>query len=200
MNHELAQCRSCFLIKSERQDILGVLEEIKNSVSRLESEVQGCRAELSQVEKQKRNSKHIFCGQVTKSDLANRSRKNTSLWVSPTHLNVSRTVSNTSSPSISPRPTPRDFALNFSQVGMVGGGFGMVAMGMVVDMVRMRWVCYQKYCQVGLVAVGAVKMKRKILPAGSEDWPKDLIQEKLLEAVTCPNICLQVAIFYFVQN
>ena len=58
----------------------------------------------------------------------------------------------------------------------------------VVGMVRMRWVCYQKYCQVGLVAVGAVKMKRKILPAGSEDWPKDLIQEKLLEAVTCPVI------------
>ena len=78
-------------------------------------------------------------------------------------------------------------------------GYGMVVVGMV-DMVRMRWVCYQKYCQVGLVAVGAVKMKRKILPAGSEDWPKDLIQEKLLEAVTCPNICLQVAIFYFGQN
>ena len=75
----------------------------------------------------------------------------------------------------------------------------MVVVGMV-DMVRMRWVCYYEYYQVGLVAVGAVKMKRKILPAGSEDWPKDLIQEKLLEAVTCPNICLQVAIFYFVQN
>ena len=146
--------------------------------------------------KNKKEIQNIFFVQVTKSDLASRSRKNTSLWVSPTHLNVSRTVSNTSSPSISPRPTPRDFALNFSQVGTVGGGFCMV----VVGMVRMRWVCYQKYCQVGLVAVGAVKMKRKILPAGSEDWPKDLIQEKLLEAVTCPNICLQVAIFYFGQN
>ena len=84
-------------------------------------------------------------------------------------------------------------------MGTVGGGYGMVVVGMV-DMVQMRWVWDYEYCQVGLVAVGAVKMKRKILPAGSEDWPKDLIQEKLLEAVTCPNICLQVAIFYFVQN
>lgn len=64
--------------------------------------------------------KTYFFVQVTKNDLASRSRKNTSLWVSPTHLNVSRTVSNTSSPSISPRPTPRDFALNFSQVGTMG--------------------------------------------------------------------------------
>ena len=70
--------------------------------------------------KNKKEIQNIFFVQVTKSDLANRSRKNTSLWVSPTHLNVSRTVSNTSSPSISPRPTPRDFALNFSQVGTMG--------------------------------------------------------------------------------
>ena len=33
----------------EPQEILGALEEIKSSVSRLESEVQICRAELSQV-------------------------------------------------------------------------------------------------------------------------------------------------------
>ena len=48
------------------------------------------------------------------------------------------------------------------------------------------------FSQVGMVAVSAVRLKRKTLPLGINEWPKEVIQQKLLDVVTCANVDVEV--------
>ena len=48
------------------------------------------------------------------------------------------------------------------------------------------------FTQVGMVAVGAIRLKRKTLPLGINEWPEEVIQEKLLELVTRANVDVEV--------
>ena len=52
------------------------------------------------------------------------------------------------------------------------------------------------FSQVGMVAVGAVRLKRKTLPLGIKEWPEEVIQKKLLEVVTSPNVDVEIAVAY----
>ena len=48
------------------------------------------------------------------------------------------------------------------------------------------------FSQVGMVAVSAIRLKRKTLPLGINEWPEEVIQEKLLDVVTRPNVDIEV--------
>ena len=48
------------------------------------------------------------------------------------------------------------------------------------------------FTQVGMVAVSAIRLKRKTLPLGINEWPEEVIQEKLLEVVTRANVDVEV--------
>ena len=52
------------------------------------------------------------------------------------------------------------------------------------------------FSQVGMVAVGAVRLKRKTLPLGIKEWPEEVIQKKLLDMVTSPNVDVEIAVAY----
>ena len=50
------------------------------------------------------------------------------------------------------------------------------------------------FSQVGMVALSAVKLKRKTPPVGIETWTTEAVQERLLEVVKQKNVDVEVTI------
>ena len=180
---------------------MGVLEEIKSSVSRLESEVQGCRAELSQV-----------WSDISKIDIqfqnCPRLTFNSKVQHCPRYISVSRFLKMASTSAAEAGRTqisgsPPALTMLFRE--QTPGKDQSWSMNLILfPMLRsvspaaprpnVRDFSPLNFTQVGMVAVSAIRLKRQTLPLGINEWSEDVVQEKLLEVVTRANVDVQVTL------